>query len=808
MQSAVIRGLVSGFMVLLLFGLGASHDSSGGSKEGQLVVEHLISPDRYRSLTPDQQALLLRLAADSIRGPRLSFCWSEGADPEVIQAFLQAANHPLQPLFTFQDYDRWFQTATDPGPLQRGDPTTLTWGFIPNGVDMFPGDTTDASCRVIHTMDNLYGAGPGGDDLTLRPWFPLFERAFNAWAEVSGLHYVYEPNDDGLPYDGGPGVLGVRADIRIGGHFIDGNPGGWNIYGYSSFPPYGDMMLDTHNTAELGDEGNESRLLRNLVTHENGHGLGFGHPCPDDRSKVMEGTVTTFVDGPQDDDIRAANRGYGDLLEYPEQNDTPGLATDLGALDILDSTGVAGLSIDGVSDEDYFSFVATGERLRLTVRVVPRGAEYSINHDCVRPDPFFDSRVVANLDFGLLGPNSTDVLAYARVRPAGQTESLTDYVLPVPGTYLVQVFGDGITDEVQRYDLEVLVAPGPPPVAQCRDIRSCSGAVNPLRVNAGSYDPEGDPINFTLEPPGPYPPGENSVMFIVDDGVLADTCMALITVNTPPVAACEGLVVEADSSCGTVAVDPSELENGSLDPDGDEITFSLEPPGPFGAGTTTVQFIATDGCGASDTCETSITVNCSVPVQLLSFEAVRMGEGSRVRWEVTEDDRYARFQVYREDAIGGTEPAHRSAAFGAGAIRVPGCGWNRAGDPLLADRALPGRRDDVAWAGESRGDPGYRAGIDRGAAKPLCARNFGELPASRACPGAARGVRCQGTPGTHAGHGNPGPRRVPGELGWYGRGRVAGRSGCLLPAACRRNQHTGRKGLVLPVASLRLPPEW
>jgi hypothetical protein len=74
-----------------------------------------------------------------------------------------------------------------------------------------------------------------------------------------------------------------------------------------------------------------------------------------------------------------------------------------------------------------------------------------------------------------------------------------------------------------------------PPVAVCKDVivpadESGQGIVNPEDVDNGSYDPDGDPITLTLDPPGPYPLGDTSVTLIVSDGIESDTCSATVTV--------------------------------------------------------------------------------------------------------------------------------------------------------------------------------------------------------------------------------------------------------------------------------------
>ena len=70
----------------------------------------------------------------------------------------------------------------------------------------------------------------------------------------------------------------------------------------------------------------------------------------------------------------------------------------------------------------------------------------------------------------------------------------------------------------------------------------CTAVVTPAQVDNGSFDPNGDGINLSLEPAGPYAEGVTVVDLIVDDGWLADTCQASITVTKPVTAVPEGHV--------------------------------------------------------------------------------------------------------------------------------------------------------------------------------------------------------------------------------------------------------------------------
>jgi len=181
----------------------------------------------------------------------------------------------------FQSSARWTSTATNPGPLGQGDPTTITWSIIADGVNIpgFAGESA-ADSNLIATLDGIYGSA--GGPLSNRPWFPQLRSVFDRWSAVSGINYVYEPNDDSAAFAAASvGILGVRGDVRIGGHTIDGNSG---ILAYNFFPDNGDMVIDTGDNF-YNDTSQNSRGLRNVTAHEAGHGLGLSHVCPINETK-------------------------------------------------------------------------------------------------------------------------------------------------------------------------------------------------------------------------------------------------------------------------------------------------------------------------------------------------------------------------------------------------------------------------------------------------------------------------------------------------------------------------------------------
>jgi hypothetical protein len=82
--------------------------------------------------------------------------------------------------------------------------------------------------------------------------------------------------------------------------------------------------------------------------------------------------------------------------------------------------------------------------------------------------------------------------------------------------------------------------------------------------------------------------------------------------NEPPVALCRNVTVTVDETCQADA----SIDAGSFDPDGDPITLSQAPPGPYDIGDTLVTLTVTDDGGLSDTCTGTVTVVDPVPPEI------------------------------------------------------------------------------------------------------------------------------------------------------------------------------------------------
>jgi uncharacterized repeat protein (TIGR01451 family) len=387
---------------------------------------------------------------------RPAVCFAPGTDPSYVERLYRALQgRQLGPAvlpFQFDDGNRWSQTATNGGGLDLGQPTTLTWSVVPDGTFIptaFSGDPAGNS-NLRARLNSIYGSES--------VWRPLFQQALDEWGSRTGITYVFSPNDDGaaLPnpsFIGSLGVLGVRGDVRIGGRTIDGDSG---ILAYNWFPDAGDMVIDTAD-GFYDDLSNGSLRLRNVVTHEGGHGIGIDHVCPISQTKLMEPFFSPAFTGTQHDDILAGNRGYGDNRE---DNDSAGTGTNFGS--VGNGTFTAnGSSLDGSNDLDFYRFtVAAGTQVDVTLTPVgstyPQGPTLANGNCPVATPPSFNSLVQNDVALQVISTNGTTVLASANLQGPGGVETLSNVALPGAGQFFIRVSGGG-NDAIQLYNLSFTI---------------------------------------------------------------------------------------------------------------------------------------------------------------------------------------------------------------------------------------------------------------------------------------------------------------------------------------------------------------
>ncbi len=403
-------------------------------------------------LDPDHQRQLALLVDHVNRWPdpsiQADFCFAQGTPREVIEAFCQEV-----PSACGRTEDgRYYLGGRWPGTL--GSPIALTWSFVPDGC---------GSSQLFATMDAKFG---GNRAL----WVSKFQACFDRWEQLCGIDYTritYGGNDwdDGASW--GSSGSSTRGDIRIRSIYIDGPNG---VLGYDTYPSGGgDMTLDKDENWAYSL--NNYRFLRQVVMHENGHGIGLAHICPPINLWIMEPYINENFDGPQHDDVRGAQRYYGD--PYEEDN-TYSAANDLGTL-VHNQTVTLGpvpglsntsyLSIDANGEQDWFKFTI-GFDGEATVTVSPVGLYYDNSSqscsggygiDCC-DGSYVDSRDAADLNFQIYGQNGTTLLATGASSPVGSAETLSHVPLSGgAGTFYVRVYEGDAPSYVQMYSLFVQV---------------------------------------------------------------------------------------------------------------------------------------------------------------------------------------------------------------------------------------------------------------------------------------------------------------------------------------------------------------
>lgn len=422
--------------------------------------KHKTISSRPRTEVLEERALLTHTV-------RLHTLFAEGT-PDSVVAKYDHDHDGETPIGEFNADDRWGTTASDGGGLGQGDPTTLTWSIAPDGTDIpgFNGEG-DAPSNFVSTLAGIYGTNTDDGDHTDEPWFDEIQRALDRWSAVSGINYVYEANDDGAAFSSrsaaAPGVIGVRGDVRIGGHEIDGDSG---VLAYNFFPDNGEMVIDTAD-AFYNNTSNDSIRLRNVVAHEAGHGLGFSHVESDDARFLMEPFLSTAFDGPQLDDILAAHRNFGDANEFSNGNETTGTATSLGTIGdgvtvsigtdagdtVVAPTDTDFVSIDDDGDTDVFSFTVASDA-SVSLSLSPVGPAYNQGRQG-QSQSAYDASSQSDLTLELLGTNGA-VVVTANANGIGNGESIADFDLGTAGTYFARITGAS-NNVVQVYSLDVSV---------------------------------------------------------------------------------------------------------------------------------------------------------------------------------------------------------------------------------------------------------------------------------------------------------------------------------------------------------------
>lgn len=363
---------------------------------------------------------------------------TEAEKREVVRRVLDRQGTQYQ----FQIGGRWSQTATNPSTGTTGDPISLTWSIVPDGVTV-PNIGLGTGPNVINAQMNSQFGG------TL--WITKLQEAFSRWDQLSGITYT-QVSDDGAALHGSPGrnTAPIRGDVRLS-MFTFSSGGG--VLAYNFYPNNGDMVLNTSFLSSFGNSTNNYRFLRNTVAHENGHGCGLNHVDPIDGTKLMEALLNTNFDHAQSDDIQGMQYLYGDPLE---NNDTSGTRTNLGT--VTNNQTVNFLSTDKRTDVDWYRVIVPSGKT-LSISIIPEGGVYNQGPEggSVAPrnaNAIHQLRVTAFLSDGVTQLGSTTASA------AGQNAILSNVVPPFSNEIFVRVDAvAGTLNDIQRYRMTLNLGP-------------------------------------------------------------------------------------------------------------------------------------------------------------------------------------------------------------------------------------------------------------------------------------------------------------------------------------------------------------
>lgn len=394
-------------------------------------------------------------------------CFAEGTDPayvRAVSAIVDARNAALG--FGGVDYYTSFRWTGE-----FGTPVNIRWSFAPDGLSIDGSIGEPTAPNVLFAKMDFGFASAGGR----ATWIGFYEGAFARWAELCGNVYTRIKNgpndwDDGAAW-GTAGSNGLRGDVRIAGHTIDGVGG---VLAYNFFPNDGDMTIDTDDIGPFfSDPRNQFVYFRDVIMHEHGHGLGLKHSCSTTDRILMFPFANNSFDGPRQDDIRSVQSLYGDINGAI---DTTEFAKDLGLLapgSSIPSSGFLGttppplafsadpnsaiLSLDPFKTSDYYKITApTG--IALTINAQPKGSTYQNapqTSGVCGTTGTTDALAIADLVVRVYASDGVTLLATANAGVAGQGETITDLILPNAGVYYIRISSNTTLQAVQSYLLQM-----------------------------------------------------------------------------------------------------------------------------------------------------------------------------------------------------------------------------------------------------------------------------------------------------------------------------------------------------------------
>lgn len=294
-----------------------------------------------------------------------------------------------------------------------------------------------------------------------------------------------------------------------------------------------------------------------------------------------------------------------------------------------------GVAVEGATSQDY----SASESGKYTVAVANAGgcsgtSEVTVvtvnNNPTVTTSPAGNASLCA----GQLTITASESSTYQWFRNGSPILGATqrELIANTAGVYKVSVldlFGcSAVSDSVTVSATDNVL-----PVAKVKDLvlaldSAGSVSVTAAAIDNGSYDNCGK-ITLSLSGTTTFScadvgkPAEVKLV-VTDESGNIGTAIAKLTITDPgsycnaaPVAVAKSLVVFAGPNCqGTASA--IDFNAGSTDADGDSLSFSVSPAGPYAIGVTSVVLTVTDGKGASSTDTATITVKDNTPPVITS----------------------------------------------------------------------------------------------------------------------------------------------------------------------------------------------
>ena len=421
----------------------------------------------------------------------MSIVFKPGVTEQQIQSTLRSVTPYAFDEGDFQVSGRWNATSYG-GTGTTGNPMSISYSLVPDGVTVPWAGLGTGPNQLFATMNSQFG---GNTAL----WQSKIAQVFQRWDQLSGANYFLMP-DDGAALHASPGVQNVRGDVRIAMIPLT-DP---NVLAYNFFPTNGDMVMNRN--FNWNQSSQDYRFVRNTLGHEHGHGLGIEHVMPVNNTKLLEPFLSTAFDGPQSDDIQAAQWLYGDPRE---NNDNNGQKTDLGTV----SAGqqVDFLAIERNTDTDWFKVLIPAGN-SLTVSITPVGSSYLQGPQGGGAPTLRDSLRVHDLRLTIYQSDGTTLIQTINAGGLGLPETIANITRPGNGEVTVKVDSITSTGDIQRYRMNfgLAVANVIAPVDQLDMIRgvTVSGDLASLQTS--------DDIRLVLRPGVVFTTGQAPIEFVVE----------------------------------------------------------------------------------------------------------------------------------------------------------------------------------------------------------------------------------------------------------------------------------------------------